>query len=124
MNIFLVGLGGFLGSITRYYIGTLLQQKIIATLIINVTGAILLAYSTHLYLIGDISQALWLFAGSGFSGAYTTFSTFGYETLYLILEQKHKHVLLYVTASLIISMFTVWPMLSLLNASEILLNII
>lgn len=115
MNIFLIGLGGFLGSIVRYYIGTLLQQKIVATLIINVTGAVLLAYMTHLYLIGDISQALWLFAGSGFSGAYTTFSTFGYETLYLILERKHKHALLYVVASLAISIFTIWAVFALLN---------
>src|SRR5690625_3630326 len=115
MNIILVSLGGFLGSITRYYIGTLVQRKIINTLIVNVTGAILLAYITQLYLIGDVSQTLWLFVGSGFSGAYTTFSTFGYETLHLALEQKYKQAIIYVVASLVISILAVWTTFVMVN---------
>jgi|GEM_PF-1942741 len=99
INVFLVGLGGFIGSITRYFIATIVKQNIVGTFMANVTGAIILAFAIHLYRAEIITESLWLFAGIGFSGAYTTFSTFGHETLQLLLTNKYKKAAIYVSSS-------------------------
>ena len=81
----LVGAGGFLGAIARFLVGTWVVSRYHglfpwATFAINVTGSFLLGFLNSLLLarlVGD--QWRWFFA-VGFIGAYTTFSTFEYET--------------------------------------------
>ena len=43
--------------------------------------------------------------GTGFCGAYTTFSTFGYETLGLIGRQRYASAALYVVSSVLVGVF-------------------
>src|SRR5690625_3886246 len=107
MSFFFVATGGFLGSIARFYIYMKTNQRLIGTWIANITGSILLAFILHFYFSNLISKQLWLFLGVGFCGAYSTFSTFGNETLQLILAKKYKIAACYVLSSLIISLFFV-----------------
>lgn len=107
MSFLLVALGGFFGSITRFYIYIKANQRIIGTWTANITGSILLVFIVHLYLSNLISERLWLLLGVGFCGAYTTFSTFGNETLQLILGKKYGAAVGYVLISLIISLLSV-----------------
>lgn len=106
--IWIIGLGGSLGAAARYLIGKWsLQTQCrtrfpIGTWMINITGSFLLGLITQLYVATVISESFWLFAGVGFCGAYTTFSTFGYETIMLIQENKWRTAVLYVAASLTI----------------------
>lgn len=100
MNILLVACGGFLGSIARFYISLRLNKHLLGTMVANITGAIFLAWMAQLYVADTISTHFWLFSGVGFSGAYTTFSTFGNETLQLILKKKYLHATSYVVSSL------------------------
>lgn len=111
MNIFLVGLGGFLGSMTRFFMATIIRKKIIGTFIANVSGAIFLAFMFHFYRTELITESVWLFAGIGFSGAYTTFSTFGHETLQLLLNKHYMKAVLYVSSSFTISLLAVFIIL-------------
>lgn len=103
MNMVLIGIGGALGSITRY----LLTEKIkglsdkvfpIATFIINITGAFLLGALIKLNLPQNTMNLL----ADGFLGAYTTFSTFMYEGFNLIKKSEYLNIILYIVLSIVI----------------------
>lgn len=83
----LVGLGGFAGANARFvtsrWVGALVEGRFpLGTFLINVSGSFLLG------LLGAViaqkalpnADALRLALGVGFLGAYTTFSTFEFET--------------------------------------------
>ena len=82
MRFLAVAAGGALGSITRYAI-TLLVAMIwkrdfpLATFLINVTGSFMLGFVAERAAIDPVLRLL---LTTGFLGAYTTFSTFEYET--------------------------------------------
>ena len=108
MMIWMIGIGGSLGAAARYLLGNLIRkgtQKIdpfpIGTWIINITGSFILGVLAQFHLTNQISDWLWYFAGVGFCGAYTTFSTFGNETITLIQANKLKLAAIYVVTSII-----------------------
>ena len=108
MMIWMIGIGGSLGAAARYLLGNLIRkgtQKIdpfpIGTWIINITGSFILGVLAQFHLTNQISDWLWYFAGVGFCGAYTTFSTFGNETITLIQTNKLKLAAIYVVTSII-----------------------
>lgn len=88
---FIVGLGGFLGACARYWVSGWTAEKWGAsfpygTLLINLTGSFVLG----LFLAATTERLLidprWrLFLAIGFLGAYTTFSTYTYESVQLLL---------------------------------------
>ena|SRR5690625_3003451 len=107
--IWVIGLSGSLGAASRYIIGiwvNLRTQKLYpfptGTWIINIAGSFLLGLITQLHLSGYISESLWLVSGVGFCGAFTTFSTFGYETIVLIQSKETRLAIIYVVTSIIV----------------------
>ena len=92
VNSILVALGGFFGAITRYGISMWMKKKKYttqfpyATYLVNVSGSFLLG----LLSTSGLSQSAILFAGTGFLGSYTTFSTFKWESLQLWEKQQEK----------------------------------
>ncbi len=114
----LVALGGAAGALTRYglglWIGALGARYAwatfpVATLIINVTGAFALGYLlTRLGLSGPPRVAwppeLRFLLGSGFLGAYTTFSTFSVETDALLLRGEWGRAALYVLLTVVVGL--------------------
>lgn len=106
--IWLIGIGGAIGACTRYllsaFIGKRIQrQKVfpISTWIINITGSFLLGILANLHMTNQITNGFWYFAGVGFCGAYTTFSTFGYETIKLLSADNWKSAVMYVLSSIL-----------------------
>src|SRR4051812_8548060 len=107
--IWLIGLGGSLGAAARFLIGGFIKNKVksvhlfpMGTWVINITGSFLLGVMANLHLANQISDGVWFFGGVGFCGAYTTFSTFGYETITLLQANKIKVAIVYVTTSVIV----------------------
>ncbi len=85
-QFFYIGLGGFLGAICRFlaskYGAIVISSFPLGTLFVNVTGSFLLAFINYSVLQGkNIPVDFRSFIGIGFIGAYTTMSTFSYETM-------------------------------------------
>ena len=81
-----VAIGGALGAMARYavYLGTALfwhRPFPLATILINVSGCFILGFfGTFAAERSTVDPFLRLLVATGFVGAYTTFSTFEYET--------------------------------------------
>ncbi|MDP9727340.1 fluoride efflux transporter CrcB [Alicyclobacillus tolerans] len=108
MNALYVGFGGIIGALLRYWIATVMNERWTLTfpyptLFINVSGSFLLGWFTsslnaYFPQAGDIPM---LILGVGMCGAYTTFSTFTYETLAMLREERYGAATLYVFSSLL-----------------------
>lgn len=108
MSILLVAIGGFFGSTLRFHISVKANKHLLGTWIANIAGSILLGIFFHLRVVGTLSDWTWLLLGTGFCGAFTTFSTFGNETLQLIIDKKYEHAVTYIVGSLAVSFFFVY----------------
>jgi fluoride exporter len=89
-----VAVGGFAGAVSRYGSVTVLDRRFpalrlpVGTLFVNALGALLLGLLVGL----DVNTEMTLLIGTGFMGAFTTFSTFEYEMVQFGL-QKHWGIL-------------------------------
>lgn len=89
MLIALLVVGGAVGAPARYLVDGVVQRRARGvlpwgTLVVNVSGSLLLGFVTGLALyhgLGPLPRAV---VGTGFCGAYTTFSTFSFETVRLL----------------------------------------
>ena len=95
MTYLLIGIGGFLGANARYLVAGWITERLggafpYGTFIINVSGSFILGF--FLEIISDhlFAHPYWrLFFAIGFLGAYTTFSTFSFESLALLQEGSY-----------------------------------
>ena len=108
-----VGVGGFLGAIARYALGTYIGGRYgvrfpLGTFVINVSGSFLIGLILTL-LARTTASAYWRYLiPIGFIGAYTTFSTFEYETLRAIQDGQLMTGFLNIALSLVIGFIAVW----------------
>ena len=106
-NIFIIGIGGFLGAISRYGMAIWIGQRWgrsfpLGTFVINVSGSFFIGLLMTLFAERFMVNPQWrLLLIVGFLGAYTTFSTFEYETGALIKDGEWLVAMLNVTASVI-----------------------
>ncbi len=94
IEILMVGIGGFFGAIARYFISKKLNNNTflpIGTLTINLLGAFLLGIIMGVK--ADTMNALLL--GTGFMGAFTTFSTLNLEMVQLYVNKNKKELIVY-----------------------------
>ena len=114
-NILLVGLGGFIGSIMRYLLSGYIQQSTksvdfpFGTLAVNVIGCFVIGFLSQLAegrsMFTSESRA---FVFIGILGGFTTFSSFGNETLNLARDSQMINAFANVAANVIIGLFAVW----------------
>lgn len=95
IDFILVGVGGFLGAISRSYLSQKLNHKFsfiyLGTFLINIIGSFVLGLLVNIHLHTNFN----LFIGIGFLGAFTTFSTFKLESITLIQSRKNKQFIVY-----------------------------
>jgi CrcB protein len=73
----LVGAGGVLGALARHLVGERIETGLVDTLAVNVLGSFLLGVLVAV----PVGEQLLLVIGTGFCGAFTTFSSFAFETV-------------------------------------------
>lgn len=83
-----VAVGGLVGAPSRFLLDRLVTLRLESelpwgTFVVNVSGSLLLGLLSGLELNGHLSTAGISLLGTGFCGAFTTFSTFGYESVRL-----------------------------------------
>jgi CrcB protein len=105
MRYLAIAVGAALGANARYLLGIYVAERIgggfpYGTLIINVTGSIAIGFFLTLVTQGvDIDPVLRLFVVTGFLGGYTTFSTYSFEGLTLLLHGDAVPGLAYLVGS-------------------------
>ncbi len=107
-----VALGSVLGAVARYFVSGVVARRVgetfpYGTLLINVSGAFVIG------IFGDLASDKaslfaetdpWLFAVTGFLGAYTTVSSFSLQTLSLARDGEAARAAYYVVLSVGLSL--------------------
>jgi CrcB protein len=111
----LVGAGGFIGSVLRWACSGWVYRLVPAaripwgTLVVNVLGCfaigLLAGMAEGRHLLGPRAR---LFLMAGLLGGFTTFSTFGYETMQLIRDGEHARAAANVVLQVAASLAAVW----------------
>jgi CrcB protein len=109
-----IAIGGALGSIARFWVGSTIAGRMgikfpYGTLIVNVSACLVIGFT--LSLLGkraDVGIAWRYLIPVGFIGAYSTFSTYEWETLSILRSGAFVLGALYAGGSLILGLLAVW----------------
>jgi len=107
MNILIIGIGGFVGAVSRYGLALWIGQRWgrafpLGTFVINVSGSFLIGLLMTLMAERFTVNPQWrLLLVVGFLGAYTTFSTFEYETGALLKDGEWTFAMLNIILSVV-----------------------
>jgi CrcB protein len=110
----LIAVGGALGSIARYWVGSTISGRMgtkfpYGTFVINVTACILIGFSiTYLGKRVDLNPAWRFLIPVGFIGAFSTFSTYEWETLSTLRSGAFALAAVYAVGSLILGLASAW----------------
>jgi CrcB protein len=109
-----IAVGGALGSLARYLVGSAVAARLgtripFGTFIINVSACVLIGFSVE--LLGrhaDFNPAWRYLVPTGFIGAYSTFSTFEWETFANLQIGSFTVAGLYLVLSIVLGLVGVW----------------
>ena len=112
-SLFLVGAGGFLGSICRFLVGWGVVRSFPGlfpwgTFCVNLIGCLLIGILYGLFsrdLLHDPGSKLWIV---GFCGGFTTFSSFSYDGLRLLQEEAWLAYGLYTAGSVLLGLLATY----------------
>ena len=114
-NILLIGAGGFIGSVLRYLVSGWAQQAAksvgfpYGTLAVNVIGCFIIGF------LAQLAESRGVFTPEtrglvfiGLLGGFTTFSSFGNDTINLFRDGETVNALVNVGANVILGLALVW----------------
>lgn len=95
MTVVLLALAGGVGAAVRFIVDGLIRARVKTalpwgTILINVTGSLVLGFLAGLVMRGQAPESLLLIVGTGFLGGYTTFSTASLETIRLVQSGRTR----------------------------------
>lgn len=110
-----ISLGAIAGALSRYYMTLWFAQRFgttfpYGTFFINLTGCFGMGFFATLALqrVPTISPEVRLLIATGFLGAYTTFSTYGLDSITLLRERHYLAVSYYWAGSAILGIICVY----------------
>lgn len=110
----LIALGGALGSVARYWVGATVANRFgtrfpYGTLVINITACLIIGFSlAFLGRRAGFGPSWRYLIPIGFVGAYSTFSTYEWETISLLRTGAFPAAALYSLGSLALGLVAVW----------------
>ena len=110
----LIAAGGALGSIARFWVGSTVAGRMgikfpYGTLLVNLSACLILGFTlTYMGKMADLNPAWRFLFPIGFIGAYSTFSTYEWETLSTLRSGAFFLATLYAAGSLILGLVAVW----------------
>lgn len=111
---FYIAVGGAFGSIARYWVGSTVASRLgtkfpYGTFVINLTACAMIGFSlTFLAKRTGLNPAWRFLVPIGFIGAYSTFSTYEWETLSTLRSGAFLEASLYAFGSLILGLVATW----------------
>jgi len=111
---FYIAVGGAFGSIARYWVGSTVASRLgtkfpYGTFVINLTACVMIGFSlTFLAKRTGLNPAWRFLVPIGFIGAYSTFSTYEWETLSTLRSGAFLEASLYAFGSLILGLVAIW----------------
>ena len=110
-----IGLGGFVGSICRYLLGGAVHQVLhnttfpYGTIVVNLVGCFAIGVGGGLVEIRQLfTPEVRMFLLVGLLGSFTTFSTFGYESVTLAREGELLASLANIAIQVVAGVVLVW----------------
>lgn len=109
-----IALGGSLGAIARYWVGSAVASRLgtkfpYGTFAINMSACLILGFSlTYLGKRAELNVAWRYLIPTGFIGAYSTFSTYEWETLSTLRGGAFSLAALYAIGSLVLGLVAAW----------------
>jgi CrcB protein len=110
----MIALGGAMGALARYQLAALIQARVPAgfpwgTFVVNISGCLVMGVVTTIFAERLVVHPNWrLLIPIGFIGAYTTFSTFEYETFRAMTEGSWLIGAANVVASVLAGYVALW----------------
>jgi CrcB protein len=110
----MIALGGALGALARYQLSLAIQTRVPlgfpwGTFVVNVSGCLVMGIATTLLADRLVVHPNWRFlVPIGFIGAYTTFSTFEFETFRAVADGAWLVGGLNVVASVVAGYVALW----------------
>ncbi len=120
-GLFLIGIGSFIGGISRYVTQQFVQLHYpssvpTGTLVVNVAGCFIIGVAYALTERGNlVSPELRMLLVTGFCGGFTTFSSFAYENFSLLRENDFFYSFLYLVMSLVGGILAVYAAIVLIR---------
>jgi CrcB protein len=115
IQLFIIGMGGFVGATLRFVISTHIQQLNKGlffpwgTLSVNLLGCLIMGILIHLNESLQIfSPEIKSFIFIGLLGSLTTYSTFSNDALNLFIENRYMASMIYMTTQLLLGLFAVF----------------
>jgi len=110
----LIAFGGALGSVARYWVGSTIAGRAgikfpYGTMVVNITACLVIGFTlTYMGKRADLNPAWRFFVPIGFIGAYSTFSTYEWETLSTLRSGAFALAAIYAGGSLILGLAATW----------------
>ena len=117
--VILVGIGGFLGSIARYLAASFITKTISSafpygTFVVNIIGCLMIGIIFGLWQRFEWLAPEWrFFLATGFCGGFTTFSSFAFENIILLLDKDYLTFASYSILSFVLGLIATFIGLSL-----------
>ena len=113
-TIFIVGTGGFIGSVMRYMVQFYIEKGMsssfpLGTLLANILGSFIIGVVFALAEKGDLMSSEWrIFLTVGICGGFTTFSAFAYNNMIMIKENSFFQLFLNIGSNLFFGILAVY----------------
>ncbi len=114
-HIFAIAIGGACGAVLRYLVSSGIYHWLgrdfpYGTLGVNVIGSFLLGLLTEALVLNRVAFSMEYRSAIlvGFIGAFTTFSTFSLETVYLLEQHQFHKAILNVFISVVVCLVAIW----------------